>query len=69
MINVVTDLKESQKSGVVFNLNKLDHLCVCEKCNALLQFEEKDINREKTLPHLGCPCGNSIQLHSKYIKE
>lgn len=69
MINVITDLNEEQKLEVKQNLYNLSNICVCDKCNALIQFEEKDINREKMLPHLGCPCGNSIQLHQKYYKK
>ena len=41
---------------------------VCTKCRRILEFENEDINRSKSLPHIKCTCGNSIQLHSKYLK-
>lgn len=68
MINVIIDLTDEQKEEVIQKLTNFDYITVCRKCNALIQFEERDVNRQLKLPHLGCPCGNSIQLHSKYYK-
>lgn len=66
MIQVITDLTDEQKYEVICKMSQLNYITVCRECNALIQFEEKDINRQKKLPHIGCPCGNSVQLHSKY---
>lgn len=69
MIEVILDLSEEQKEEVRGKLHNLNNICICNKCNALIQFEDKDINRTKMLPHIECPCGNSVQLHSKYYKK
>lgn len=66
MINVITTLCEEQQLEARNNLYNLNNIAVCSKCGALIQFDERDINREKQLPHIGCPCGNSVQLHQKY---
>ena len=66
MINVIADLTNEQKFEIKKQLYNLNNICVCDKCNALIQCDDNDINRTKILPHIGCPCGNSIQLHSKY---
>lgn len=68
MINVITYLSVEQRQMVKHELYSLNNICVCERCNALIQFDDININREKTLPHVRCSCGNSIQLHSKYYK-
>lgn len=69
MVQIIVDLTDEQKEDVISKLTRLDHICVCRSCNALIQFEEKDINRERKLPHIGCACGNSVRLHSKYYKS
>lgn len=69
MINIITDLNDEQIVEVKNRLYNLNNICVCDKCNALIQFDESDINRTRKLPHIGCPCTNSIQLHSKYFRR
>lgn len=67
-VNIIADLTDEQMKNVKNRLCLLNNICICDNCNALIQFDDNDINREKTLPHISCPCGNSIQLHSKYYK-
>ena len=69
MINVITDLTDEQKAEVKERLYNLNNICVCDNCNALIQFDDKDICRTKILPQIWCPCTRPVQLHHKYYKS
>lgn len=69
MINVITDIiDKDEQYAVQMKVGNLNHICICKNCGALIQFDNNDINRERMLPHIMCPCGKSVQLHSKYSK-
>lgn len=68
MINVICDLSNEQVEEVKEKLYSLNNIAICFNCNALIQFDDRDINREGMLSYIGCPCGKSVQLHNKYYK-
>lgn len=59
----------SDKDLTYYTITSLNGVIYCRKCNAIFTFEEDDIDRNKSLPHIDClKCKRPIQLPAKYRK-
>lgn len=63
-------VKPNDENLIYATITSTNGAMYCRKCNAIFTFEEVDIDRNKSLPHIDClNCGRSIQLPAKYLQK